>query len=300
MLILYQNRFRPRFAVLLGGALLIGSLLINSCASGGAPRESKDPREGGLSSGAVVSGAEGTAPAAFRREEQIPLWRDLPSGVEKIPVLTVELELIDLDGDPEERLLQDTLYRGLKVQDYAEGLVRIQTVEYREMGEEALNNPRLTNSASLNWDYGERTEVLLDSPRLLVIARDRAFYSGGAHPNSDKTYFVFDRDPAAQVRLSDVIREESRSALTQSVNRALRADKKLGAGDSLKKARFLVDNAELSENFFFSFRGMGFHWDPYEIAPYAEGAVEVMVPLEEIETFLSPRGLELIRELRRK
>jgi hypothetical protein len=236
----------------------------------------------------------------FSREESIPLWQDLPPGAEKIPVLTIELELIDFAGDPGEGLFQDTLYRGLSAGNYAGELVRVQTIEYREIGGEVLNNPRIMNSESLNWDYAEHLEALVDSPQLLVIIRNRAFYSGGAHPNYDKTYFVFDRNPLTQVRLSDIIREESRPALTGSVNRKLRAAKGLGPGDSLEKAMFFVDEAELSENFFLSPQGLGFHWDPYEIAPYAEGYVEVLVPFGEIETFLSPRGLELIRELRGK
>jgi hypothetical protein len=236
----------------------------------------------------------------FSREERIPLWQDLPPGAEQIPVLTIELELIDFAGDPGERFFQDTLYRGLSAQDYAKELARIQTIEYREIGGEALGNPRIMNSASLNWEYTEHLEALIDSPQLLVIIRDRSIYSSGAHPNYDKTYFVFDRDPVTRIRLSDVIRDESRPALTRLVNRELRADKGLGPRDSLKKALFFVDEAELSENFFFSPQGLGFHWDPYEIASYAEGYVEALIPFGEIETFLSPQGLELVRKLRGK
>jgi hypothetical protein len=233
----------------------------------------------------------------FNQESRIPLWPELPPGAEKIPAMTVELKLIDFTGDPAERPVHDSLYRGLNARDYAEQLARIQAAEYQEAGEEARNIPRLMNSASLNWLYAEEIEAPLNSPRVLVIARSRAFYDGGAHSNYDKTYFVFNRDPAAQVRLSDIIREESRPALGELVNRELRAAKGLGPGDSLKKARFFVDEAELTENFFLSPSGLGFHWDPYEIASFAEGYVEALVPFGEIGAFLSPLGLELAREL---
>jgi hypothetical protein len=288
MLMTFQNKFTPFLTVLLAGVLLAGS-----CASGRELRENEVPPEV-----SVPGKAAAPAYARFSREARIPLWRELPPGAGKIPVLTIGLGLIDFTRDPGERLFRDTLYRGLSARDYAEELVRIQTIEYRGMGEEALNNLSIMNSETLNWSYDEHLEARAGGPRLLVIVRDRAFYSGGAHPNYDKTYFVFDRELVTQVRLADIIREESLPALRHLVNGELRAGKGLGPGDSLKKALFFVDEAELSENFFLSPQGLGFHWDPYEIASYAEGYVEALVPFGEIETFLSPRGLELVRELR--
>jgi hypothetical protein len=156
------------------------------------------------------------------------------------------------------------------------------------------------NSATLNWEYSERLETPVNGSRLLVIFRERNFYTGGAHPNYDRTYFVFDQEAATRVRLSDIIREESMPALKQLVNRELRAGKKLGPRDSLKTALFFVDEAELPENFFFSPGGLGFHWDPYEIAPYSEGYVEAVVPFGEITAFLSPEGQRLAGELRKE
>ncbi|MDR0399880.1 MAG: DUF3298 and DUF4163 domain-containing protein [Treponema sp.] len=269
-------------------------MLISSCASGEDLRKIETPPEA-LTAGA---GPQKTALPLFGRKLRIPLWRELPPGVENIPVLTIELELVDLAGDPEGRFYHNALYRGLSVQDYAEELARAQTAEYQEMGEEALNNSLLIRSASLNWSYTEQFDVLMSSARILVISRNRFFYSGGAHGAYDTVYFVFDRKPAARIRLADILQEEFRPALKQLVNRELRINKELDPGDSLKKAMFFVDEADLSENFFFSPQGIGFHWDPYEIAPYVEGDVEAVVSFAELEPLLNSRGRELIQELR--
>jgi hypothetical protein len=292
MLAPFQNRSAPSLAVLAAG------LLFSACGSGGIPREGAPPE-------AAKPGPRRAAEAAFtvyRQELRIPLWEEPPPALTagETPVLTIKLELIDFSGgDPaQEKLLNSVFYRGLGAGDYARDLIRVQTIEYREMGAEIQNNPAMVNSASLNWDYEESLEPAAVSPRLLTISRDRAFYSGGAHPNYDRTYFVFDREAAMRVRLSDIIREESRPALRRLVNRELRAGKKLGPADSLKKAGFFVDEAELSENFFLSPRGLGFHWDPYEIASYAEGYVEAALPFGEIMNLLGPEGRHLVRDLR--
>jgi hypothetical protein len=303
MLVSSRNKFLPPLAVLFTGLLSFGA-----CASLDLPPESGVARNSPAQSDPAETarpaprGAEEAALPAYREEPRIPLWEEPPRSLaaEDVPALTIKLELIDFSGEgpDQERLLNAVFYRGLGVRDYARELVRVQTIEYREMGEEARNNPAMAYSATLNWEYGESLRAGPVSPRLLVIARDRSFYSGGAHPNYDRTYSVFDREVAMRVRLADIVREESRPALKRLVNRELRAAKKLGPGDSLKKAQFFVDEVELPENFFLSPQGLGFHWDPYEIASYAEGFIEAIVPFDELTAFLSPEGHRLARELR--
>jgi hypothetical protein len=278
--------------------LFAGLLSAGSCASGGNPRES-------VSQEITKTTRRKTAGAAFAvytEDMQIPLWKELPSGLagKSSPALDINLKLIDFAastaGSPEQ-LFNNTFYRGLSVRDYARELIRVQTIEYQEMGEEAQNNPAIMNSASLNWYYSEDLDAPLDSPQVLVISRNRSFYSGGAHPTSDKTYFVFDRKEAARVRLSDIIPEESMPLLRQLANRELRAGKRLGPSDSLTKALFFVDEAELPEDFFFSPQGLSLHWNPYEIAPYSEGYIEITIPAGEIKNLLSSRGRYLTGEL---
>jgi hypothetical protein len=295
MMVFYWNRFIFPLSLAI---LFAGFLPFSSCASGGNPRESGLPKI----SKTVRQETAGAALAPYTANLQIPLWKELPSTLtaKSSPVLAINLKLIDFAASPAgspKQLFDNVFYRGLSVQDYARELTRVQTIEYQEMGEEVRNNPVIMNSAALNWYYSEDLDAPAAGPRLLVISRDRAFYSGGAHPNSDRAYFVFDREEALQIRLPDIIPEESMSALRRLANRELRAGKKLGPSDSLKKALFFVDEAEIPENFFFSPQGLGLHWNPYEIAPYSEGYVEVIIPFGEIKNLLSPRGQYLAGEL---
>jgi hypothetical protein len=275
-------------------------LLAGACASLEGPRETGPaaaepaPDE--------TAGQAGFAP--YRQELRVPLWEEPPPGLapEKIPALSVSLELLDPAAEDREttvlgRLFRDIFYRGLSAQDYARELIRVQAIEYRDMGEEARNNPRIAFSESLNWFYTETLAAEAVYPRLVVVSRNRARYTGGAHGNYDKYYFVFDREVGMQVFLPDLVRAEAMAALRELVNRELRAGKKLGPADSLKKALFLVDETELTENYFLSPGGLGFHWNPYEIAPYVEGYVEALIPYEQIRGLLSPEGQRLVRDI---
>ncbi|MDR3147808.1 MAG: RsiV family protein [Treponema sp.] len=285
-------------------AFLIG-ILLGACATadGRDKPASGASQDGGAQTGAQAAGGAGGAVATGAYNARIPLWDEAPPALEQeIPVLSISLELLDteaLAGAGEtalEALLRETFYRGLSARDYTQEQIRVQTLEYRDMGEEARHYPLLINSASLNHYYEERFEVLENRTRLLVIARSRSFYGGGAHPNYDKAYFVFDRDLAMRIGLWDLLRNGAEDTLTELINRELRLSKKIGPGDSLTKASFLVDRAEPTENYFFSPQGLGFHWDPYEIAPYSEGYVEIVLPYAEIWELLGPEGRYLARE----
>jgi hypothetical protein len=308
MLRFFQSTFTPLFSAALGVFLLA------ACATGEIARGNSAPwgdpalREIPPSHPGGAENRGDTVPARYSQRLEIPLWEEAPPGLEtgKIPVLTLSVDLLDPEitaaggtgraARDLERGLRDTFYRGLPVRDYAREQVRVQTLEYRDMGDEARHNPSLVNSATLNWSYEEVFETPVNGRQLLVISRSRSFYSGGAHPNHDRAYFVFDREAGMRIGLWDVVRKDSGPALRELINRELRLSKKIGPGDSLKKAFFLVDEAELTENFFFSPQGLGFHWDPYEIAPYAEGYVEVFLPYDEIWELLGPEGRLLARE----
>ncbi|MDR1024548.1 MAG: RsiV family protein [Treponema sp.] len=298
-------------------ALLIGLLLVSGCASQKLPQDEvlreesrgKVSRENPELPQVSRTGPQDTAKpvfAPYSQELRIPLWEDPPAGMkpDEVPALTISVDLLDpaiplgTAGNPEilGQRFRDIFYRGLSPQDYTQEQARIHAMEYRDMGDEVRSNPRMIFSASLNWTYEEELTTEFSSARLLVISRERHSYTGGAHGNYDKSYFVFDRELGIQIGLSDIIRGDAGPVLTALINRELRAGQNLGAADSLKQRGFFVDDVELTENYFLSSGGLGFHWDPYEIAPYVTGYVEILIPYAGIRELLGPEGQHLIRE----
>jgi hypothetical protein len=241
----------------------------------------------------------------YRKETSIPLWNKdeagsiVPAGAEA-PSLRITLSLAEVSGKPDGKredlkaLFRNLFYEGMEAGAYAEKQIRLKTTGYHDVKEEIRSQPDRLLSATLNWYYEEKFEIEMSGPRFLVISRNWADYTGGAHGNYGKNYFVFDREESRQVSLTDLVGED-RGALTEKLNRELRKSRKLGDG-SLKEYGFLADQAEPAENFFLSPEGIGFHWDPYEIGPYAMGFVEVVVPYRDMEDMLSPLGRTAARE----
>jgi hypothetical protein len=241
----------------------------------------------------------------YQKEISVPLWSKdeavtvVPAGAGD-PSLHIILSLAEVSVKPEgtredlKALFRNLFYEGMEAGDYAEKQILLKTAEYHDFKETIRSQPDLFFSETLNWYYEEKFEMEMDGPRFLVLSRNWAEYTGGAHGNYGKNYFVFDREKARRISLADIAGENQRM-LTEKLNRELRKSREL-EGSSLEEYGFFVSHVEPAENFFLSPEGIGFHWDPYEIGPYSMGFVEVIVPYGDIESILSPLGRMAARE----
>jgi hypothetical protein len=97
-----------------------------------------------------------------------------------------------------------------------------------------------------------------------------------------KQYFMFDIETLKTISLDEIVREDAHEALRQLVAAKLRDFMGIEKTVPLSQGGFFTDEAEITENFFLTSEGLGFHWDPYEIAPYAAGPIEIIIPYDEL------------------
>ncbi|MDR2069101.1 MAG: RsiV family protein [Spirochaetaceae bacterium] len=244
---------------------------------------------GGPKNAASVKGPHAqTAPyEAVTLTEETLLF---PNQGRKSPRLELSLVLLDPAGD---ELLKSLLYEGLSPESYAAHLIQDYEDSYLDQREASAEKP----SAALNWTYKEIHKVQAYS-RLQVIGRLKEYYTGGAHGMREKDYFVVDLVEKKQIRLKDLFPEGTKEALKTRVEDALRVYSALEPGAPLSTGYYFNDSVEPSEDYFLTPEGIGFHWDPYEIAPYSVGAVKIIIPYKDIEDLLNSRGKFLISQLK--
>jgi hypothetical protein len=134
-------------------------------------------------------------------------------------------------------------------------------------------------------------------PAVLVISKTLYTYSGGAHGQNEKTFFVLDTKHESQVFLNDILQSGAESSLQERIDESLRETYGLEPGASLRTAGFLEDSGGVPENFFLSPDGLGFCWNPYKIAPYSMGTIEIVLPYSHINDLLNDRGQALFDNL---
>jgi hypothetical protein len=134
-----------------------------------------------------------------------------------------------------------------------------------------------TRVEMLSRHYNESITAA-DYGHYVIVKRTVDYYAGGAHGSYGTEYWVFDRDLARFVTLGDIFGADEREALHEAVVESLRKRFELARDEGLTAAGFFSDELVLTENFFLSGEGVGFHWNPYELAPYVFGEIEVVVP----------------------
>jgi hypothetical protein len=184
-------------------------------------------------------------------------------------------------------LIWRIFYNGASPEKYAENLITFYQHEYVETADGLMDYPDIP-PATMNWDYTETMETSFPATDRLVISRSREYYMGGAHGMQEKKYAVIDTQAIRELHLEDIIRGDARPDLIRWIEGELRTLAGLDAAAPLSDGGFFDDSVGIPENFFLTTEGLGFHWDPYEIAPYVMGPLEIIIPKEKIRDLASP------------
>jgi hypothetical protein len=216
------------------------------------------------------------------------------------PRMRISLSIPVLSGPGDtgtiQQLVQNALYQGMDPQAYAGALIADFKSQYHATWEEYGDSQ--SPEGGFNWEYAETWESPVNTPLLLVLSREKEYYLGGAHGMREQLWLVLDRGASKPVALQDVVVEEKQGFLAAAAREALREKAGLEKGEALSQGGYYEDFA-LTENFCFLPGGMGLHWNPYEIAPYSQGPVDIIIPYRSIRDLLTPRGLILAEEARK-
>lgn len=134
----------------------------------------------------------------------------------------------------------------------------------------------------------EDFQVRMNEGGFLTVEHASYAYEGGAHGNYASVFHTLEIESGRAVKLAELVQpgfEKKWAALGAA---ELRKTYGLGADASLKEAGLFEDELELTENWFLVPGGIGFHYSPYEIGPYAMGSIEFVLPWKDILAELKP------------
>lgn len=133
------------------------------------------------------------------------------------------------------------------------------------------------------WEIGLKGDTVMVTPKIMLYQFDHYAFTGGAHPNSFRSYHVFDLNSGDEIESRKYISDSV--ALLKKVEIAFRKEEKLDAKTDLEEAGyFLLDHKFfISANYTFTKDGLFFYYNPYEIAAYARGAITFTIPYSELD-----------------
>jgi hypothetical protein len=140
------------------------------------------------------------------------------------------------------------------------------------------------------WQVEKRMIVLHRDARLLSVRLDETSYTGGAHPNSLADLATFDLASGRRITLDDVLLPDALPQLTGAAGSAFRETRAVPADRSLREAGFWFegDVFSLPDRWAIVGEGLAFHFDAYEVAPYAAGPTDFVVPWSALRGALKP------------
>lgn len=136
------------------------------------------------------------------------------------------------------------------------------------------------------WELKTQADTVYASSRALTVRLETYAYTGGAHPNSNLAFYIFDRETGRTLSLSDLVSDTT--ALLGTVEQAFRKQQALPPQTNLEEQGYFLRDGRffLPANIGMSRTGLVFYYNPYEIAAYAMGPIEITVPYEQLSGIL--------------
>jgi len=166
------------------------------------------------------------------------------------------------------------------------------TLSFEQAGKTFIANFEKTKKQfpdeAMGWSYRASVDVAIATDTLVSLVAHNVFYTGGAHGGYG-TYFV-NINPATgkSITLVDVLKpgfdEELRKAGEMAFRKALQMSDTTSYSE--QGLEFENDKFQLNDNYGFNAEGITFVFNAYEVASYAAGSKEFVIPYEKIKNEL--------------
>jgi len=150
--------------------------------------------------------------------------------------------------------------------------------EYREMIKEF-------DDYFIPWQIAADIAPVYIGENVVSVKSEIFLQTGGAHPNAFVNYYSFSLSDGKRLKVSDVFRAGTEAKLNRIAENIFKKERKIAPDESLEKLGYWFEGDEfkLNDNFGVLKDGIVFHFNAYEIAPYAMGHSEIFIPNKKLE-----------------
>ncbi|WP_088339821.1 DUF3298 and DUF4163 domain-containing protein [Robiginitalea sediminis] len=138
----------------------------------------------------------------------------------------------------------------------------------------------------IGWEAEIESLVRYESSTLLTLAMDGYIFTGGAHGYSSMHLLNFDKVRGRELEAESLLAD--REGFRRVAEEAFRTTYGISPASDINSTGFMFpeNRFELPENMGFSPEGVLLHYNPYEVASYADGPLEVIIPFAVAAPFL--------------
>ncbi len=149
---------------------------------------------------------------------------------------------------------------------------------------------------AMTYTRDKIASVITFSPGFVVYQIMTATYDGGAHGMTESRYLNYDLNAGKVIDYGSAFKPGSEEALLQAVKDNLMTQYNASSIKELSGRGIFTDQIYVSKNFYLQGYDVVFHYNPYDIAPYSEGSVDVRVPYFQISDYLTQEVTSLLAD----
>lgn len=141
--------------------------------------------------------------------------------------------------------------------------------------------------ALFQWEYNVETAPMVVSDEIVCFFQDCWAFTGGAHGNGYRSYFVFDRRTGNRLSESEIfdLTDETKEAVTNMLREVYHQN-----GYSESEGYWSDEEVKMNGNFTITQEGLSYYYNSYEIACYANGPSEFFLSKEQLKPYLNTKS----------
>ncbi len=140
-----------------------------------------------------------------------------------------------------------------------------------------------------NWEAKIKGSISYEDANFITIILDSYLFTGGAHGYTSKRFLNFDKKKGIELENDELFKNTE--DFREFAEEMFRRKEKIPEDKSINHTGFMFeqDSFYLPENIGFTEKGIKLLYNPYEVASYADGAIELVLPHSEIKKYLAKK-----------
>lgn len=165
--------------------------------------------------------------------------------------------------------------------------------EYNNLKRNMRNSTAGEIPAIFNWESDLDMKIIWNAGSIVSVAFQSYQYTGGAHGLSNTLLNVFDLKENKTLTMNDIFKPGYEKELQQALEEDLREQYDIPANAPLNGNHGILfdKHLALTKNFYLTGKGIGFIYNPYEVAPYVAGQINLYIPFSKIANIIQPAYL---------
>jgi hypothetical protein len=140
---------------------------------------------------------------------------------------------------------------------------------------------------TFGWEAKIEGRVKYQSDSILNIEINHYTYTGGAHGYQGLRSLIFDPNTGKSIPNDQLFK--NKNAFTTFAEKKFRAKYKIPENQSINATGLMFEDEKfnLPQNIFYTDKGLLLYYNSYEVASYADGTKELLLPYTEINDYLA-------------